>query len=416
MADMKTVIKAIAEAEIPESAKSLFEMALPLSTVAKGESHPFQKEFLGLASNMLETTKQEVADALVDMETCMKDAEAALEDQKAARIEAEKVLEAAAAKAAEAATEEAAVAKVVAEAEAEHKAIEKDAQGSLEAWQAERQKLSDVRGVVDGPLTSLLEGTWEGEDAKTAAVETVVELLKKVHKDKTISAGAPFALAVKPEERQPFDQIVIDAVVPPLKKHLAELEAQVDASMPEEEEKKAEVLGLWAMADCARDEHVSAKRALEEAETTKVEASASLEAEKNSILKAEGKIEGQVKKRARLQTRAEEVEAAITAAERLATPAPAVEEEVVDTVEAAADTEAPQKMQEEEEEAKEEVPEKAQDEEEEPAQVAAQEEETTQDVDMNEAKAADLVTTEIKQPIVVLPLQGESAVAQAGGA
>mmetsp|Transcript_42754 Transcript_42754/g.118045 ORF Transcript_42754/g.118045 Transcript_42754/m.118045 type:complete len:368 (+) Transcript_42754:98-1201(+) len=128
---------------------------------------------------------------------------------------------------------------------------------------AELQKVRDrVAFAKESHLSMLCSGGWEDSDAQKEAVETVVQLIKEIGAEDTLVVAMPAVFKVKPEARQPFDKFVEQAVVELVARHLEKLEAEIAVDTELAEQLSAEALGLWAIADVARDAVGVAEEAL----------------------------------------------------------------------------------------------------------------------------------------------------------
>jgi hypothetical protein len=175
-------------------------------------------------------------------------------------------------------------------------------------------------------------------------VEAVVSLLGDIKADKVLVAAAAPALEAKPDSREPFDKLVVETVSSTLVEHLKSLDAKAEEEKPLEDAHKSEILGLWAISDCARDGRDELKRALDGSQVSKMEAGTSVEVQGQEVKDAEGKVTAQAAKRRRLEAQVKEVEDSILAVDRLASgpPPPAVQEEEAAAATAVASDPAPE--------------------------------------------------------------------------
>merc|ERR1719162_324391 len=246
---------------------------------------------------------------------------------KATKLEAVQAMEQATETAAVAKAEAANVSKVAEAAAATYTKSEKDASVLTQSWDEVKQERARCGAVAEGSFRMLMDGGWGDDETMAESVAAVKEFLPKIGAEKVLVAGASGALSIMPDARQAFDKIVVDEVSSCLTKHLAELNTRIAASAPKEARKKAEVLGLWAIADCAKDDVTSTKRKFDEAKASQKQAGALLDSEKQKVTQEKGAIAEQASKRARIQATVEDVQGALTAIDRLST-APAEPAEV----------------------------------------------------------------------------------------
>lgn len=318
--DLMTLVQAIKKADhIQDGPRTMFLDGLPHAAVGTSPLTGFQKDFVGLAEVALKESQGKTEEELAQIEAALKEAEATMEALKAVQVDAAKAVELAT-EARSAAKEEASNANKLAEkATQTHAKAEKEASTLIKTWSAVKQDRARFAAIIEGSLRMLIEGGWDEEEIMTEALEAVKGGLAEIHADKALCVATPDALSVKPEARHAFDKIVVDAVSSSLAKHLESLDAKIHASGTQEARKKSEVLGLWAIADCARDDLASAKRKLDSEEASNLAANALLDLEKEKVAKEELAISNRVTKRARTQSKIEDLTGALGAIERLRT-------------------------------------------------------------------------------------------------
>jgi len=343
MADINMVVSVVQAVEIQDGVRTMLLSGLPLTTSKTGAPQGYQKQFLDLAGSVLQEVQGRAAGDLAGLEATLEQAEAAFKGLQATKLEAAQTMEQATETTAVAKAEAASVSKVAEAAGATHAKAEKDASALTKSWDEVKQERARCGAVAEGSFRMLMDGGWGDDETMAEAVAAVKELLTEIGAEKVLVAGAPDALAIMPDARHAFDKIIVDEVSSCLTKHLTALDTRIAASAPKEARKKAEVLGVWAIADCAKDDVTSAKRKFDEAKATQKEAGALLDFEKQRVAEEKAAIGEQATKRARVQATVEDVKGAITAIDRLSTePAEVpVTEPAAAEPEAAVETAAP---------------------------------------------------------------------------
>jgi len=297
----------------------------------EGSGHRFQKEFVTLAGNALESSKRSVADELGSIEADLGAAEAALAAIGQTEAAAARASEVAAERLAAAEATAAGAAEAVLAAAAKHASAEQGSATFFMQRQEEQQERSRVAAVVEGPLRALVDGGCVDEEGQAGAVEAVEGLLGQIGADKVVIAAAPHALTEKPDSRCRFDTMVIDAATKSLTDHLAGIESSLQASEADEVNQKAEILGLWAIADCARDSSADAKASVAKAQEEQQLAEIELHAGQKRAKAQRQELEERSNKRVRVLARLAEVDEAVAAAARLLEgPVPASEGNVAE--------------------------------------------------------------------------------------
>lgn len=335
--DLKTLVQVIKKAEyIQDGPRTMFLDGLPHAAVGFGALTGYQKDFVGLAEVALKESQGKTEEELAQIETALEEAEATLEALKVAQVDAAKAAELAKEATVAAKADATTAGKLAEKATQTHAKAEKEASSLIKSWAAIKQDRARFAAIIEGSLRMLIEGGWDEEDIMAEAVEAVKAGLTEINADKALCVAVPDALSVKPEARLAFDKIVVDEVSTSLANHLDRLDQKISVSGPQEARHKSEVLGLWAIADCARDDLVSAKRKFDSAEISNFEANALLDLEKEKVAKEEKAISSRMTKRARSQSKIEELEGALGAIERLRTGYPETEVAVAETEEVAA--------------------------------------------------------------------------------
>jgi len=228
-----------------------------------------------------------------------------------------------------------AAAKVAKEAEREHNFSEKAAASQTKEWAAVREEQARAAAVLGGSFRLLEAGGWEDEEVKVASVQAVEDFLNDINAEKVLIAALPIAISAKPDSRKPFDAMAVEAAGKVLASHLAGLEAKVRESEPEEKEAKAELLGLWALAEVAREKAQETKDAALIASAELSTAESRLTLSRKRLQEVEATSTDSAAKKARCESRLVELRAGEEAVGRLkAAPA---QEDIAEPVEGAAE-------------------------------------------------------------------------------
>jgi hypothetical protein len=178
----------------------------------------------------------------------------------------------------------------VSEAEGLHQRYEENNELQKEEYAGIRESQAQVKALAEGPLR-LLDGGEGDKEAREAAAQEVTDYLLGLKVEKVLLSAAPVALSVKPSERGNFDRLTAEAVSEHINQRLAELDAKVAAFEPEELQMRAEVAGLWAIADCSRDAVKAAQKASYNASLVQEEARAALALIKERVKEQEQRVE-----------------------------------------------------------------------------------------------------------------------------
>eukprot|EP00448_Togula_jolla_P021768 CAMPEP_0170591286 /NCGR_PEP_ID=MMETSP0224-20130122/12323_1 /TAXON_ID=285029 /ORGANISM="Togula jolla, Strain CCCM 725" /LENGTH=373 /DNA_ID=CAMNT_0010915141 /DNA_START=56 /DNA_END=1177 /DNA_ORIENTATION=- len=140
--------------------------------------------------------------------------------------------------------------------------------------QATTQSILDGHAALEEQLTlsesmaqaarDLQTGVQDNELSSTA--DLVLEYLAENGAEQALQAAARSAFHRSPAERHPFDVITLEAVQANLALYQAAASEKVATSAPSAESAQAELLGAWAVLDVARDQIMTIKEAIGEAE------------------------------------------------------------------------------------------------------------------------------------------------------
>jgi len=250
-------------------------------------------------------------------------AEKTLEEVKASEAEASTAADASAEATAASEAGAKAAAQKVKSSTKEHAQAEKESAAFFKKRKEEQAEKSRVAAVVEGPLRVLVDGGWDDEDAKAGAIKAVSGLLGDVSAEQVLTAAAPRALGQKPDSRGKFDCMAVDAIMKVLPSHLSSLEAKLKESDFEETHKKAELLGLWAIADVSGDAATAAAAALDAAKEKQTSASKELDARCKQTKREASEVSEKAAKRTRVSEHLAAIDQALAAVAHFSTePAP----------------------------------------------------------------------------------------------
>jgi hypothetical protein len=138
-------------------------------------------------------------------------------------------------------------------AEAEYEEVQRKGQAELEEGNRLREAKDAGRIFVEGPLQTLLSGSWSKDKAQEKALGEVEEYLKSIQVEKALAAAVFGALSVRPSDRGAFDEITLATLQEVLAAKSQEIEEQLALRAPAEKEAKTELMGLWALVDVCKD-------------------------------------------------------------------------------------------------------------------------------------------------------------------
>jgi len=291
--DEAAVAEAIQELEgLPATARQMLGNGLPHAVPAANAGEGAAVAFTGLVADSFDGELRRLAASTEECIVAQREAEQQMLRLESAVIDA---IDASKAKAEELDAKVAAsgdAAEAVKAEEMLHQQAEKVSKGQLQAWQEARDARTRAAAISEGPLRALAEGgTVEGGD-KAAATASVLELVA----DKVLCAAAAPALAAAPEERKPFDTLVVGEVAKTIDEQISEFDRDIAEFTPQEAQAKAEVLGAWALADVARDALAAAERTAQEAKVASQQALLAVEV-------AQEEVKGQKRKSSELAIR-----------------------------------------------------------------------------------------------------------------
>jgi len=331
-ADLGVVLKLLNTLEseqYPASARTMLAEglphALPVPVAAAGVSpvqaavHGFQTKFVGYIEQLLAEAKERSTQDGAAAEAKRAETEAQLAEAEQGVAQAAKNVEGATA---QVDAEKARIQELQAGAEQEeanHAACKAQGQQQKQEWEELRQLHESAKAVSEGALRMLEEDEGD-EEVRASAAEAVAAYIEEQKAEKVLQAAAPLALSVKPSSRGNFDTITSKAVSALINKRVSALGEKVAAIEPVEKELKAETVGLWAIADCARDAVLEAKGELKTAGKALKELEAAHEQAQEKVTSEQEQMTLDQASKARAAEKEEEAAAASAALERLAKP------------------------------------------------------------------------------------------------
>jgi len=294
---------------VPKEAKKFLLAALggPLLDAALEDEH-------NAAQKSLTETTEEAASTQKELETCeqaVKDTTVAVEqaDEDAPRKAAEYQRLQGLAKA----------------ASADHVQLKSTTSVQVQGWDDLRDELKKTKAVVEEQLPALTSAAtvWDSEKVKTKAVNVVMTLLTEVSEDKVLLAAAPAALEVAPDARKPFDVVTLGGITESAGEQLKSLSEKLASEQQVERNLRAELLGLWALADCSREDAQEAHAASQESQKDRDRKHSELKLANKRQRSLEDKVQAFASTRVVQEDRIAELEIATQATKRLKTAAAA---------------------------------------------------------------------------------------------
>jgi hypothetical protein len=135
-----------------------------------------------------------------------------------------------------------------------------------------RSKRDAAVSIRDGALNMLLDGGWDDAETCESTISGVSSFLKNIPAENALVAGLPSAFLLRPEQRRPFDKIIEQGVVDVITSEIQKRQEAVDAGAADEEDVKAEALGLWAIFEEEKAKAVETELNLATAEAQLLEA------------------------------------------------------------------------------------------------------------------------------------------------
>jgi len=308
--------------------KTMLVEGLPFAVHAAA-AHTYQAKVVGYTEQLLSEAKAAALKDKEEQQAHINQTGAVLEERRAeaakAKAELEEAISEVKAKKAHIKELEA----VAARGSKAHEARVAAGKGQQEAWAQLRQLAQEATALRDGPLQQLQQEEGD-EDTRNAAAASVAGFLKERNAETVLQAASTPALAVKPSARGAFDLKAVEAASALVKGRVAQLDAQVADAEPEEHHLKAEIVGLWAIADCARDAVSDAKEALFQAEMAQTEKKVAHEEAEKRVKEQSALVTEHSNAKVVAEKKEHQTSEAIAALERLVKADTAVEEDATE--------------------------------------------------------------------------------------
>jgi len=190
-----------------------------------------------------------------------------------------------------------------------HRSTETETQQALQEHQEHKTRQSEIEALL-----ALADGAAAlGADAS----ESIASFLTAQRAEKPLVVAVPTAFGLAPDARSQFDKLVVDSAKKVLHDSLAETQAAVDAGAEAAKNAEAELLGAWAVLDCARDRVAAADTALSAAKAALVEAQSAQKAEEAGVAAATERLQTALAEHALAESKPSDITIAQQALERL---------------------------------------------------------------------------------------------------
>jgi len=267
--DVAAVVKVIQSLnELPAGAQQMLTDGLPHSVAESDgfERHAFQVEFV----SMVRSTLAAALEASEQRQASSKEVMAAVENDKAVAHQAVAAAVAAESVARDARDKKQDALKAAKEETSAAHDEHKDAESQKTTLEKERAvlraDLSQVTFLIEGSLRMLKEGGWQDVEMRDSSADAVDQYLKTMNAESALVAAASHALACVPDNRAAYDRFTIDTASEFVQNQVTKLEQKLEAGKAMEEDSVAVALGMWALADCAKERQWDATNQLGTAE------------------------------------------------------------------------------------------------------------------------------------------------------
>lgn len=271
---------------LPASVRSMLIEGLDF---VESPPNEFGLKFLNLVTIGLKETQEKTKEAYDSLKVKLSDGEMQFQVLQKALCDAKDALADADTAAKQKADENCTAIEKAKSSQLLHQQFEKSTQSKRNQWGALKSELAETKALADGPLKQLAEGLLSANELD-AAIDLVQPFLDS-HADKVIASASTPAFKVPVTERGSFDQATINEVVSCVQARIKELDEQVQASAEEESNLESELLGLWAIADVARDNMAKLQSEKQAAENNLKDAETTLKASHEAITKFETDIQ-----------------------------------------------------------------------------------------------------------------------------
>jgi len=265
--DCEILMRLFLNAEgLAPSAKQVMIEGLPHAIrVNDGKPHPFQSQFIGIVTDLLNELSRDTEPKLRAHTNSLEVLEKQVEEGKAAYDAAMMAMEDVNRQTQEmsAHLKECEEAIKVTQVEHEQSLLEKnevdETKNALEISKAK------ATSILEGPFQLLLEGQC-GEAGHKEALNAVKVFLKNLRTEPALIAAAAKALANKPADRGEFDLFTLASVKQTIETEIDKNNTLISDRESRYESVTAEQLGLWALLDHERDRKTKAQASLAEME------------------------------------------------------------------------------------------------------------------------------------------------------
>jgi hypothetical protein len=282
-----------------------------------GEYHKYQVQFISMAGEMISAAQSGVMEAKAANVKTVQDLEEELQGLKAFEGDA---AEKEGAARAELARQDALVKEAnqrVKEHEKQHQQVERVFKDSNKQRSELEQAKQNTISVIEGIYPMIQSGGWADDETRDDMVTNVQDCLKQCGVESELVKTAPMALGKRPDARGVFDKACVDHVAEVLKKRLQSLEAQLQEGAEQATEARVEALGMWAVADMARDVQAAAESEKKTAQDAVTGTATMHKRLMNQVADREKRLSNCHSKHGFLDKKAERVAAAQAAFERL---------------------------------------------------------------------------------------------------
>eukprot|EP00933_Yihiella_yeosuensis_P024117 TRINITY_DN1869_c0_g2_i1.p1 TRINITY_DN1869_c0_g2~~TRINITY_DN1869_c0_g2_i1.p1 ORF type:complete len:545 (-),score=188.00 TRINITY_DN1869_c0_g2_i1:358-1992(-) len=205
--------------DYPSESKQMLLESLPHATVS-GALHPHQVRMLSIIRDALGDGRQNAEKACASSKALMQEQEEELSVQESS-LSSLKEAEAVANSKREAAAESLQEAEQeVSQLQAE---LEKAQDGVRTTWEETvliREEKAKVEAITDGPLKTLVDGTWEEDEKYWEAFEALQQYLMDTNAESSLLTAVTVAFQHKPSERSLFDNMAAEGAQKLLKEQL----------------------------------------------------------------------------------------------------------------------------------------------------------------------------------------------------
>lgn len=278
---IEAVAKAIESADLPENCKAMLLSMVPVSLDTAVENrHDLQAMAVTMISDVMATERAAMEQAIRDEEAKLNEVEASRGGLDSKVTDADQELAERVVKVEERKKVLAVASQEVLSAKA----------GAAEAKEAQRRSAiaadtlvaekKAVEAILEEHFKPLKDGTWE---AAQVHISALLPLAKRIDLDASLVSAMPSSCTKKPEERGPFDQMVITQLEETLLAKVASLTEQVEAAGPEGVTRAAAAEAALEALESSKARQQQAASDVFEVQAAQREAAGKLEAAKATL-------------------------------------------------------------------------------------------------------------------------------------